>query len=284
VGLLRPWTEAQVTWNRAATGQNWASPGASGIGTDRLAETTASTLVTGGAAWWTWDVTALAKEWVSGNLPNNGLMLISGEAGIHREIEIVAREHGQPAELVIEFARQPRYENYTLTLYPGMNMVSLPVEPDNNALDSLLASISGKLLHVWAYDPANPAQPWQVYDPRLTDNTLVTFDFRAGYWVEMSAAASLTVNGMAYYGYTVPLKAGWNLIGYPGWRERDLPAALEGIAPHVQVIWHYDGSDINDPWKRYNPSAPAYANDLARLAPGQGYWIMVSQDCELLVR
>ena len=46
------------------------------------------------------------------------------------------------------------------------------------------------------------------------------------------------------------------------------------------VVRGYEPTDVLDPWKRYDPSGPAYANDLVALQPGRGYWIKVTQDCE----
>ena len=37
-------------------------------------------------------------------------------------------------------------------------------------------------------------------------------------------------------------------------------------------------SDTTDSWKLYDHNAPPYANDLAALSPGYGYWVYVTAE------
>jgi hypothetical protein len=77
----RHWVEYEATWGQAAVGQAWSAGGANGVPGDRRGEPAAITLLTG-LGWASWDITALVQEWVSGALPNEGV-LIRGEAGVH---------------------------------------------------------------------------------------------------------------------------------------------------------------------------------------------------------
>lgn len=57
----------------------------------------------------------------------------------------------------------------------------------------------------------------------------------------------------------------------------DISDVLSPIQGQYEIVWAYNASDTADPWKKYVPGAPAWANDLENLVPGQGYWIkMVS--------
>ena len=56
-----------------------------------------------------------------------------------------------------------------------------------------------------------------------------------------------------------------------------LPAALAGIAGKYDLVYAYDAADAADPWKKYDPAAPAFANDLAQMGPGKGYWLRATQ-------
>jgi len=285
VGVLRAWNEAQVTWNIAQTGQTWASPGANNTASDRLPSSAAIAAVTGGDRWWEWDVTGLAQDWITGRTPNHGLMLICNDASSHNEINFTSKEYGVPAQLVVEYTTGPVYRDFTLHLYDGLNMVSLPVRPDDATTESLFAGISDRIVRVWTFDAADPADPWKLYEPSGGEaNDLAQLSVERGYWVEVSDDVEVTVNGRVYYGMTIPLRQGWNFIGYPALTERSLESALDGIASFVELVWHYRAQDAADPWKRYDPSASPWSNDLTRLSPGEGYWILVKQDCQMTLR
>ncbi len=79
------------------------------------------------------------------------------------------------------------------------------------------------------------------------------------------------------------MKRGANLISYPSDRAIPVADALASIRNQVVIVYEYDSNDPTDRWKKYSPSLPAYANDLAEMKPGQGYWVYVSQDVTLTV-
>ncbi len=78
--VKRAWTEDGATWNAAATGSNWNTPGLD-LTTDAEGAAIASRVMTAGAAngekQWTLDP-AKVQEWVAGTLANNGLLLKAG--------------------------------------------------------------------------------------------------------------------------------------------------------------------------------------------------------------
>ena len=284
VGLLREWREYQVTWNNASTQEAWASPGASGVGSDRLDGAVARTVISAGAQWGEWDITSLVRDWLSGRLPNRGVMLVCSDESQHVEMSFASREHAQPAQLVLEYGVGSRQIEYELKLYKGLNMVSLPILPAEPSIGAVLAEGAGKVVHVWAYDASDANNPWRLYElGMVASNGLQRFALEQGYWIEMSEDASVIVRGVERLGGTIPLRAGWNLIGYPSLTSQEIESALRTIAAQVEQVWHYDPRDVADPWKRYSPSQPAWANDLTRLAPGEGYWIRTTEDCELTI-
>jgi RHS repeat-associated protein len=67
--VLSAWDE-QVTWLERTPGTPWASPGG-----DFASVIEASVTVGTSPGWFTWDVSDLVGGWVSGTLPNEGLML-----------------------------------------------------------------------------------------------------------------------------------------------------------------------------------------------------------------
>ncbi len=71
---------------------------------------------------------------------------------------------------------------------------------------SQTAGISSQLVRVWGYSGGT----WSMYDPAdASGSTLASLVSGNGYWFNVSAACTLI-----YGGYSYPLNAGWNLIGW----------------------------------------------------------------------
>jgi cell division septation protein DedD len=73
--VLREAYVRQATWNEAKPGAPWGQPGCSQVGTDRLADPEGVLTVNGTRRWYEMDVTDMVQRWVSGILPNQGLLL-----------------------------------------------------------------------------------------------------------------------------------------------------------------------------------------------------------------
>jgi len=71
---------------------------------------------------------------------------------------------------------------------------------------SQTASIASQLVRVWGYSDGT----WHMYDPAdAAGSDLATMMAGKGYWINVNAACTLV-----YGGYSYPLSAGWNLIGW----------------------------------------------------------------------
>jgi hypothetical protein len=108
-------------------------------------------------------------------------------------------------------------------------------------------------------------------------------DVLHGYWLHTSGAVTLNLAGRLPWPVSIPLCAGWNLIGYPSAAPVPLPDALASIAGKYDAVFAYDSTDPIDPWKQYDPAAPPGANDLLALEPGKGYWIRATASTVLKV-
>jgi hypothetical protein len=106
--MLRPWAEGEATWWVAASGQNWAEPGAVGNG-DRSAVALAELAANGRQEWISLDLTALAQQWVDQEGSNHGIQL---EGGDDRSVEI----------------KLPSSENDSQTLRPRL-LVTYGIRP-----------------------------------------------------------------------------------------------------------------------------------------------------------
>ena len=126
---------------------------------------------------------------------------------------------------------------------------------------------------MYAWDAA--ASAWKKYDPGVAyGNTLESLDETLGFWIKLNNAGTLTVSGSAPGISSLPLQAGWNLVGYPARTNLALPDALSlhGVGTDFSLVYAYHASDTGDPWKLYDLSA-AFGNDLTVLAPGWAYWV-----------
>ena len=97
----------------------------------------------------------------------------------------------------------------SLRLRAGWNLVSFYVETEDAAPATVLASIKDKLVQIknltLSYDPSLPFF-W---------NTLSGLNVKDGYWLKVSEAVELEVEGMVPAGASITVKKGWNLVGYP---------------------------------------------------------------------
>lgn len=171
----------------------------------------------------------------------------------------------------------------TIPLDPGWNLISLPLEPDDPALEVVLSPISGNYDQVHAYHGCDLADPWKEYVPGGGDNDLTALDIRYGYWVHATASVTLTITGTQPAATDIPLCSGQNLIGWPSSQAVALPDALSSIADDYDLVYGYDPSDATDPWKQFDPDAPSFANDLTTVEPGKGTWVRANTACTLTV-
>lgn len=167
----------------------------------------------------------------------------------------------------------------------GWNLISLPVVPASTDIAEVLASIEGYYDAVQAYAGRGDQEEWNSYCAGVPagTNTLAQVDETMGLWVSVTDNVTLRVMGTRPTGAQIPLYAGWNMVGYPSTRSASIPEALASIGEKLSLVRWYDCFDADDPWRYYDPSAPDWANDLAELQPGKGYWIQVSEDCVWVV-
>jgi len=168
-----------------------------------------------------------------------------------------------------------------IALRPGWNLVSLPVDLGDTSLAAVLAPIAGHYDLVYAYDAWDTADPWKKHNTAAPPflNDLTDIDRTMGIWIRASAPANLAVSCAASTSLNIPLKTGWNLVGYASAVPRPIDEALANIDGKYDLVYAHDASDAADPWKKYNTAAPPFLNDLTEMGPGWGYWIRVSEDC-----
>jgi len=73
--VLRTTNLNQATWNQAEVGNLWAAAGCDSTTTDRRGNYESPVMTSGISKWYTFPVDSAVQQWVSGTLPNNGLLL-----------------------------------------------------------------------------------------------------------------------------------------------------------------------------------------------------------------
>jgi hypothetical protein len=155
----------------------------------------------------------------------------------------------------------------TVSLQAGWNIVSLPVQPSNTSIGSVLGAINGKYQAVYSFDGSN----YQQYVPGDSSNNLTTMEAGRGYWVYMDEAASFTVSGSAA-SKSVRLSEGWNLVGYNSTSESSVTQAFASIAGKYEAVYGFNAS--SNSYSEHIPGTTEKpANELTTLRPGQGYWV-----------
>jgi len=165
--------------------------------------------------------------------------------------------------------KYPRPLRATISLSPGWNLISLPIEPFNPAIGVLTSQISSCLLEVLSY--VNDI--WVYYDPsQLDQNTLSTMESGKGYWVVMACPGQMTVTGNRTT-KPINLTEGQNTVGYNNLTPLPISTALAGIANKYTIVWAYKDRR----WTSYDPNDET-GSTLKVLSPGSGYLIEAPEE------
>ena len=151
----------------------------------------------------------------------------------------------------------------------GWNLISLPYQPPQTNIQSVLDPVLDRVKRVWSYENG----VWYMFDPQnpgFTDLSSIQSGF--GYYVFMDAPGQIC--GYGTETAEVQLDSGWNLVGYSDSSEMAIIDAIASIADKVEIIWQYRSGT----WKMYDPANPGFS-DLLTMAPGYGYWIKVKEAC-----
>ena len=170
---------------------------------------------------------------------------------------------------------EPAY-TVDLSLHPGWNLISFNLQPMSGTVPitrvhEVLAPIDGAYDAVLTYD-GGARSYYPSLPPELND--LKELDPYHGYWIRMTRAATLILEGMQVpVTTTLALRQGWNLVSYLPESDITVTDALASIAEkYSAVLGFHEGAAVS-----YYPSLPPELNDLKCLRPGHGYWIHMKE-------
>jgi hypothetical protein len=146
---------------------------------------------------------------------------------------------------------------------PGSNLVSIPFLLKDSSVSHVLGSTNytySRTYDVWG------GRQWRQHSPLKTYDYAYNVDRTMGIWVNSSIDGNLLVAGVVPDETTIQLASGWNLIGFPSFREDYQIADLMADTGATRV----EGFDRTAP--------PYYLRVLAPnefMAAGEAYWVYV---------
>jgi len=163
-------------------------------------------------------------------------------------------------------------QTYYIPVDTGPNLVSLPLEVEDECILCVLSSVNW--LYAEWYDAFNDTDHWKThlrFRPMVL-NDLRAIDHTMGFWLTVPFPQALAVTGNVTASTTIPLRAGWNYVGYPSLSTRPVSMALAGTGYDA-----VEGFDGNAPY-RLSPLSDSYI-----MKPGEGYRVHVPADVDWVV-
>jgi hypothetical protein len=157
----------------------------------------------------------------------------------------------------------------------GWNMVSTPlVQQQGGLLNNALHSIDSSYDSVQSYH-AGFSRPWTHWDHSKPSyfNSLTDIVHLSGYYIRMKTSEDFITIGRLPANEHIPLKSGWNLIGYPSLSPQLRDDALSSILGEVNVVYRFDPPIQSE--------VEVLASD--HMMPSNAYWIHVNNDCDLIL-
>jgi parallel beta-helix repeat protein len=163
--------------------------------------------------------------------------------------------------------------NFQIPVVQGWNLVSIPL--DMPFVDFSAQLQDGDTLWdraMW-YNPASLQHPWvqfnSLWPPEM--NGLPRVETAMGFWLNVTDAGDgyLNVTGYLRAATSVPLRAGWNLMGYPADDDSTHTIGMLRAATGATVVEGFSSAAI------YNTQV---LEDSYVMKRGEGYWVYVPTD------
>jgi hypothetical protein len=159
-------------------------------------------------------------------------------------------------------------ESTTLKLYRDWNLISVPVQLEDDNIARVLTCINGRYSAIYGYD--NGTAMYTGYLPGLKDELRI-LRAGSGYWIHMDMESVLTVSGTRPDN-CLEVSEGWNLVGFNSLESLSVKDAIRSVNGGFLAVYGFDNSR-----KHYLAYMASGEGDLVELQPGNGYWIYVTR-------
>ena len=197
---------------------------------------------------------------------NNGNMLKKGNLELTYDVE------NRLTKVEDKSTAQP--QTLTLTLTPGWNFISLPIQPQDPKIASVLSQIAGKYDQVSRYN--STSKTFEHYAGNSKYDQFDAFEYGKGYQIYITdpGGCTLTVTGTLPQSATVQLKAGYNLISRIKTTETPVEQALSPLKIGIDYskVLHYNKQSLL--FEIYDSSQQQFSS----LKPGESYYLYCLKD------
>ncbi|MFQ6106426.1 MAG: S8 family serine peptidase [Thermoplasmata archaeon] len=154
---------------------------------------------------------------------------------------------------------------FTRWMPTGNVLLSFPLKMVNQTIEYALKTVSWD--RAWTYDAWTGR--WMEYHIWKNWNDLLTVDQSMAIWVNVTSPEPVTHAGVVPKNFTIYLKEGWNLVGFPyvRWDYTVDDLATETGAERVESF-----NVVAQPYYLWDLPGPTF------MAPCEGYWIKVPAD------
>jgi subtilisin family serine protease len=156
-----------------------------------------------------------------------------------------------------------------IPLAAGWNFISLPRQPPDTAIATVLSPVLSHVRVAWGFD--NQLKIWKRFKP-LSDTTLSTMEQGKGYWVFLDGAGTIDMTGWSLPTVTLSLTAGWNLVGFSGVNDANAESVLRRISGSWEILWSWE----EGMWSATHESgAQLPVPSVETFQRGKAYWLKV---------
>ncbi len=169
-----------------------------------------------------------------------------------------------------EEQNENRVGKFVSNLAKGWNLMSVPLVQKDTTREVVLQTLDPNYDAVRGYK-AGYSRPWLNWkrDKPNQMNDEIEINHKEGYYIYMISSDDLVTAGQVAEEVSIPIKAGWNLVGYPCLIARTRNDALSSIEGNYNKVIYCDASV-----KKLEKLGP---DDL--MEPGMGYWVHGIADC-----
>jgi hypothetical protein len=167
-------------------------------------------------------------------------------------------------------------QGYSIPLFEGWNLISIPfIQMDTN-LESVFDSINGSYDAVQWYNADDNSDHWKhnhISKPSQL-NDMRDIDHKMAIWVHITQPGGVLFECSGIIlteNQTISLKTGWNLLGYPSLSNKTRDVAMNNLTfnNEIDAIWTYNTS--TKLWRQID--------EFDNFERGRGYWIHAKTDC-----